>query len=134
MISIENELFTIVATALREAYDGIYVAGEYVAQPPRFPAVFIVEMDNSVYQPGRDSGGIENFASVMYEVDVYSNLAKGKKAQAREIISAVDDIMAAHGFTRTFLNPVQNFNDATIYRMTARYTGVVSKDNVVYRR
>ena len=134
MISIENELFTIVATALREAYDGIYVAGEYVPQPPRFPAVFIVEMDNSVYQPGRDSGGIENFASVMYEVDVYSNLAKGKKAQAREIISAVDGIMAAHGFTRTFLNPVQNFNDATIYRMTARYTGVVSKDNVVYRR
>jgi polar amino acid transport system substrate-binding protein len=33
----------------------------------------------------------------------------------------LDDVMAQYRFVRTFSNPVQNFNDATIYRMTARY-------------
>ena len=46
MISPESPLFTIIATAVREAFPDSYVAGEYVSQPPRFPAVNIVEMDN----------------------------------------------------------------------------------------
>ena len=134
MIDIENELFTLIATELRATYDGIFVSGEYVSQPSRFPAVSFVEMDNSVYQPGRDSSGIENFANVMYQVDVYSNLNKGKKAQAKEIVNTIDTQMAMHGFTRTFLNPIPNMDDATIYRITARYQAVVGKDKVIYNR
>lgn len=134
MIDIESELFTLIATALRAAYSGIYISGEYVSQPPQFPAVSFVEMENSVYLPGRDSSGIENFANVMYQVDVYSNLNRGKKAEARTIIGMIDVLMAVNGFTRTFLNPVQNMNDPTIYRITARYTAVVGKDKVIYNR
>lgn len=136
MIDIESKVFTTVATALRDAYGAanIYVAGEYVPQPPRFPAVFIVEMDNSVDVRGRDTANIENFADVMYQVDVYSNKNTGKKAQAKEIIALADEQFAALGFTRTFLNPVQNLNDATVYRMTARYQAAVGRDETIYRR
>lgn len=134
MIDVESEIFSLVATTLRSAYDDIYVTGEYVSQPPKFPAVFIVEMENSVYLPGRDSSGIENFANVIYQVDVYSNLVRGKKAQVREIIGMIDVLMAVNGFTRSFMNPVQNMNDPTIYRITARYTAVVGKDKVIYNR
>ena len=134
MIQIEDELFTAIATALRSAYTGIYVAGEYVNQPPQMPAVFIVEQDNSVYQRGVDSGDTENFAEVMYQVDVYSNKNKGRKAECKAIIGTVDEQFNRLGFTRTFLNPVPNMNDATIYRMTARYRGVVSKDKLIYGR
>ena len=134
MINIEDEILSLIATALRAAFDGIYVSGEYVSQPPQFPAVFIVEMDNTVYLPGRDSSGIENFADVMYQVDVYSNLNLGKKAQAKTIIGMIDVLMAVNGFTRTFLNPVQNMNDPAIYRITARYSAVVGKDKVIYNR
>lgn len=134
MIDIESEIFSLIATTLRSAYTDIYVTPEYVSQPPKFPAVFIVEMENSVYLPGRDSSGIENFANVMYQVDVYSNLNRGKKAQAREILAMIDVLMAVNGFTRTFMNPVQNMNDPTIYRITARYTAVVGKDKVIYNR
>ena len=134
MIDIESELFTDIADALRSIHPGIYVAGEYVPQPPTFPAVSIVEMDNSVYQQGVDSGAIENFATVMYQVDVYSNLVRGKKAECRDIIAHIDSLFAQYGFTRMFLQPVPNFNEATIYRMTGRYRGVVSKDHVVYGR
>jgi hypothetical protein len=134
MIQIEDELFTTIATALRSAYTGIYVTGEYVNQPPKLPAVFIVEQDNSIYQRGVDSGDIENFAEVMYQVDVFSNKNKGRKAECKAIIGAVDEQFNRLGFTRTFLNPVPNMNDATIYRMTARYRGVVSKDKLIYGR
>lgn len=134
MIDIENELFTIIATALREAYTGIFVTGEYVRQPPKFPAVSIVEMDNSVYQRGVDSADVEQFANVMYQVDVYSSLNKGRKAQAKAIIALIDEQFARFGFIRNFLNPVPNFDDATIYRMTARYRAVVSKNETIYGR
>lgn len=136
MIDIESQVFTTVATALRTEYgaSNIYVAPEYVGQPPKFPAVFIVEMDNTVYLRGRDSANIENFADVMYQVDVFSNKNAGKKVQAKEIIALIDEQFAQMGFSRTFLNPVQNMNDATIYRMTARYQAVVGKDQTIYRR
>ena len=134
MIQIEDELFTTIATALRSAYTGIYVTGEYVNQPPQMPAVFIVEQDNSVYQRGVDSGDMENFAEVMYQVDVYSNKNKGRKAECNAIIGTVDEQFNRMGFTRTFLNHVPNMNDAAIYRMTARYRGVVGKDKLIYGR
>lgn len=134
MIDIESGLFTAVATALRAAYEGIYVSGEFVNQPPRFPAVYFEEQDNSVLQRTQDSGSLENHAEVMYQVEVYSNLNKGKKAQAKAIMATVDEIMAAKGFTRTFKNPIRNMNDPTIYRMAARYMAVVGRDNEIYRR
>lgn len=134
MIDIENELFTNIATALRSEFSGIYVSGEYVPQPPKFPAVAIVEMDNSVYQSAVDSGAIENFATVTYQVDVYSNKVQGKKAECKNIIAHVDDLFAQYGFTRIFMQPVQNMNDTTVYRMTGRYRGIVSRDHQVYGR
>lgn len=134
MIDIENELFTKIAIAVRLEYPEAYVSGEYVSQPPRFPAASIVEQDNSVFMQGRDSGEIENFADVMYQVDVYSNRNQGKKAEAKAIMALIDEQFVKYGFTRTFLNPVQNMNDPTIYRMTGRYRAVVGKDNYIYRR
>jgi hypothetical protein len=134
MIDVESQVFQKCADAFRAAYPNGYIAGEYVSQPPKFPAVSVVEMDNNVLERGIDSGNIENFADVMYQVDVYSNLNKGKKAQAKAIIALIDEQFAHLGFTRSFLNPIQNFNDATIYRMTARYRAVVGKDHYIYRR
>ena len=134
MIDIESALFTKVAIAVRLEYPEAYVSDEYVSQPPRFPAVSIVEQDNSVLFQGRDSGNIENYADVMYQVDVYSNRNTGKKAECKAMIAFIDEQFTNLGFTRTFLNPVQNMNNTTIYRMTARYVAVVSKDQYIHRR
>lgn len=134
MIDIENELFTEIATAVRAEFPGAYVAGEYVNAPSKFPAVYIVEMDNTVNRATRDTGGIENFADVMYQVDVFSNKNKGKKAECKSIAAFIDVLFARMGFTRSFLNPVPNIDDGTIYRMTGRWIATVSKDNIIYRR
>lgn len=134
MIDIETEVFDTISTAVRNAYKGIFMTGEYVKSPPSFPCVSLIETDNQVYRNTRDSGGIENHVQVLYEVNVYSNKTSGKKAQCKEIIAFIDTKMEALGFTRTLMNPVPNEEDATVYRMTARYRAIVSKDKTIYRR
>lgn len=121
MINVESVVFQKCADAFRAAYPNGFIAGEYVSQPPKFPAVMVVEMDNNVDERAMDNGNIENAVNVMYQVDVFSNLNKGKKAQAKAIVALIDEVLAQYRFIRTFCNPIQNMNDATIYRMTARY-------------
>jgi len=121
VIDVESKVFQKCADAFRAAYPNGFIAGEYVSQPPKFPAVMVVEMDNNVDERAMDNGAIENAVNVMYQVDVYSNLNKGKKAQAKAIVALIDEVLAKYRFVRTFCNPIQNMNDATIYRMTARY-------------
>jgi hypothetical protein len=121
VIDVESKVFQKCADSFRAAYPNGFIAGEYVSQPPKFPAVMVVEMDNNVDERAMDNGNIENAVNVMYQVDVYSNLNKGKKAQTKAIIALIDEVLAQYRFIRTFCNPIQNMNDATIYRMTARY-------------
>ena len=134
MINIESEVFSIVAKAIRAEYPKAYVVGEYVKSPSKFPCVSIVEVDNTMYDRTQSSGSLENHADVMYEVNVYSNKTSGKKSECKDIASLIDNEFAALGFSRTMLQPIPNMDDATIYRMTGRYRGIVSKDKYVYRR
>ena len=82
----------------------------------------------------RTTKSIENHAQVLYEVNVYSNKTSGKKAECKAIIALIDSKMEALGFTRTLMNPVPNEEDATVYRMVARYRAIVSKNKTIYRR
>ena len=134
MINIESEIFNIVSTKVREEFPDIYMSGEYVKSPPSFPATSLVEMDNTAYTSTQTSSENENHVSLMYEVNTYSNKVKGKKSECKAIMTLIDNEMAALGFTRTMLQPIPNMDDATIYRMTARYKAVVSKDKVIFRR
>ena len=134
MIDIENEVFNRVATRVREQFPDIFMTGEYVSSPPSFPAVSLVEMDNSVRESTIDSGSNENHANVMYEVNVYSNKTTGKKSECKAIMALVDTEMTAMGFVRSTLTPVPNEYDSTIYRMVGRYRATVSTDYEIYRR
>ena len=134
MIDIENQVFDRVATRVREQFPDIFMTGEYVNSPSSFPAVSLVEMDNSVREATIDSGSNENHVNVMYEVNVYSNKTTGKKSECKAIIALIDTEMTAMGFVRSTLTPVQNEYDATIYRMVGRYRAAVSTDHKIYRR
>ena len=134
MIDVENEVFNSVATDVRAKYPDIYMVGEYVKTPPKFPCVSLVEMDNQSYQQTEDSGSVENHASLMYEVNIYSNKTVGKKSECKAIAALIDERMLALGFARTMLQPIPNLDDATIYRRVGRYSAVISKNKVLYRR
>ena len=134
MINIESAVFNRVAMRVREVFSDIYITGEYVKSPPSFPAASLVEMDNSTRVETIDSGSNENHANVMYEVNVYSNKATGKKSECREILGLIDEEMLSMGFSRSTLTPVPNENDSTIYRMVGRYRATVSSDHTIFRR
>ena len=134
MIDVESAIFNKVAEAVRAVNPSVFISGEYVRTPSKFPFVSLIEMSNTVYDRTQSSGSVENHASVMYEVNVYSNKKSGKKSECKAIATLIDNELAALGFSRTMLQPIPNMDDATIYRMTGRYTAVVSKDKKLYRR
>ena len=134
MINIENEVFNRVTERVLEVFPDIFMVGEYVKSPPSFPAVSLVEMDNSTRVDTIDSGSNEIHASVMYEVNVYSNKTVGKKSECREILALIDEEMIAMGFSRVTMTPVPNEYDSTIYRMVARYRATISFDHKIFRR
>lgn len=134
MIDCENEIFDTVAKSVRAAYPSVSMSSEYVRTPSKFPFVSLVEMSNTAYDKTQTSGDIENHASLMYEVNIYSNKNSGKKSECKAIAALIDNELATLGFSRTMLQPIPNMDDATIYRITGRYTAVISKDKIVYRR
>lgn len=134
MIDIQSELFTKIATAVRAQFSNAFVTPEYVSRPPKFPTVFIQEVENTVDRAYMDSGAVENCADLVYQVDVYSDRGKGKMDECRTIAAYVDAQFAHYGFVRSFVNQVPNLNDATVYRITARYRAVVDKNKYIYRR
>lgn len=126
-------MFTTVALALREKYgDNIFVSGEYVEIPARFPAVSLTESDNRVFERMRTTE-IENAVQVMYEMHVWSNKTSGKKSEAKEIANLADGVMEEMGFTRTFRSPVPNLNNASIFQLICRYEAVIDKDHWIYQ-
>lgn len=134
MIDMETEIFNEISVRTREQYPDIFMTGEYVKTPPSFPCVSLVEVDNATFRNSLTTEGKENHAAVMYELNVYSNKTKGKKAECKEIAAFIDEILMGLNFTRLMLEPVPNQDGATIYRMLGRYRAVVSRDKVVYRR
>lgn len=129
MIDIQNKVFTECASALRAEYPGIDISARYLEKPARFPHVSVVEYDNSAYERSQTLGVYENHARVMYQVDIYDNDATLAQTHCREIAKSVDTVMASMGFTRQSMSPTPNV-DRTIFRLTVRYSAVVSQPKV----
>lgn len=133
MIDVEAAVFNRVAEKFDIAYPNGTRVSEPIDAPASFPCMSLVEADNATYTGSLDSEMTEHDAWLMYELNVYSNLASGAKQQCKEIIALVDDELLAMGFTRTFCHQTKNA-DTKIYRMTARYRAVISEELRIYRK
>lgn len=133
MIDIEDEVYARVSKPLRSSFDPIYIYGEEIRTPSKFPSVTIVEVDNYPLRRTMDSGSNERHVQVMYEVTTYSNKTTGRKRECKEILSVVDNEFMGMGFARTTKNPVA-MEDATVFKLVARYSAIVSEDGKIYNR
>ena len=131
MIDCENEVYTRIARVLRDKFSGINIAGEYVNAPSSFPHVSITQSDNSVVS--EQMTGSAEMAQVMFEINIYSNKADGRKTECKSIAKVIDDVMFKMNFKRMALTPIPNMEDATIYRIVARYR-VMTDGKYFYRR
>lgn len=129
MIDIENKIYSPIRTALVNAYEGIFVTSEPTATSAKFPAVSIVQEDNYMSVNKLDNSGEERFATVMFQVDVYSNKASGRKSQCKEIMNVIDEMLFALNFTRLSLTPIPMANEG-YYRLTARYRAETDGTNL----
>ena len=133
MIDIEDSVFNRVQTAVTSQFPNAFVVGRESRSPSKFPCVSIVEIDNYALARTQDSDSMENHAAITYEINVYSNKQKGCKAECKSIRAIADATMAEIGFTRTMKQPI-SLDDATKFRMVARYAAVAGTDNKIYRR
>ena len=133
MIDIEFAVYNAVTSDLKLMYPDVFATGDLSASPARFPAVSIVEINNSVLMSAR-TAEIENAVSIAYEVNVYSNKVGYNKIEAKEILAVIDESFKKLGFSRTFCNPVQNLEDKNIYRIVSRYEAIVDRDFWIYQK
>lgn len=131
---IEADVFDAIATALEKKYGNIFITSEYVHSPERFPAVSLIQEDDAAFLPALDSEG-SHHSQVMFEANVYSNLASGRKSQAKEIMQTIDEKMSNLGFVRLSRQPMTLPNaETSIYRMNARYRTIVDENKRLLRR
>ncbi len=134
MIDYLNEIFTSVAVPVREAHRGVVVTGEYTRQPSKFPAVTLDETQNVTVDNLEDSSKEEKFSRLTYRLQVFSNKANGKKAEARAIFATADGEMRRLGFRRVTYTTTPEIYDSTVHSISATYEAIVDANGTIYKR
>ena len=120
MIDIETEIFSPMSIALKVEFPGIFVLSEPTPMPSKALVVSIVQQD-CYSSPGKQDNTLtEKFATVMFQVDVYSNKTTGKKSQCKKVMNFIDNMFFKLNFMRLSLTPVP-MEDSGYYRYVARY-------------
>ena len=139
MIDVESRVFTdlkayviakLPALALTDdSFDSSYTATQSV-----FPHIYIEQYDShseAAYETNADK---EKYRAIAFQIDVYSNITTGRKEQCKKIIRVIDDWFYSRNFRCTMQSPMPNLNDATIYRITARYEGMTDGSQFYRKR
>lgn len=134
MIDYEVDIFDELARLVLAEYPEAFVSNEYVRVPSQFPAVFILEASNVEERSMVSSHEGEEGAALTYEVQVAHPSRDGGKATCKSIVGILADRMRMRNFARTMCMPVDNSEDPTVYRMVARFTGVIDRFGTHYRR
>ena len=134
MIDYLNEIFTGVATKVREEHPGITITGEYTRQPSKFPTATLDEIENVTVDSLEDSSSDETFSGLTYRLQVFSNKQSGKKAEARAIFATADNILRGLGFRRMTYSTTPEIYESTIYSITATYEAIADVNGTIYKR
>lgn len=131
MIDKENEIYTAIRNAVKKEYPDVLLSSSYIRSPASFPYVSVIQTDS--YEPKKyiDSSGEELFTSLAFQIDIYSDDESRKKSICKQIMQTIDTTLKKMNFRRESLSAVPNMADATIYRLTARYT-VIASDGCFY--
>ena len=129
MIDYEVNVFDTVYRKVSNLFAKGKFVSQYIPNPTAYPAGSLVELTNVTVKKRQSSTPIENFARIMYQLDVYAL----SKAESRSIYCAVDDEMTALGFTRVGGDFLDNPDNIDVFRYTARYEAEIDRDGNIYR-
>lgn len=129
MIDKEDELFADIVSELRKQFDGIYVIGKQLSsEPPRFPAVSIIQENNTVNTRYSTFNELENVACITQYIEIYSNDREQKEEICKSISIVIDDVLKTHGYCRNLNQPMINVDDS-IARRVMRYKKEIETHN-----
>lgn len=131
MIDFENQIYTKVATALRNTFSGIDIKGVLTLTPSSFPSVSIEEADNFSDPDARDTESTERIAYVTYEINVLTQ-GSTPKSQAKQIFAVADEAFRVMGFTRKYKTALTT--DPSMFRLFGRYQAAIDADGKIYNR
>ena len=121
MIDKEDGLFAEIANELRKQFRDIYIIGKQLSsEPPRFPAVSIVQENNIVNTKFSTFNELENVACITQYIEIYSNDNEQKEEICKSISLVVDNVLKFYGYCRMLNQPMVNADD-TIARRIMRY-------------
>jgi hypothetical protein len=129
MIDYEVNVFDAVYRKVSHLFAKGKFVSMYVPSPTGFPAGSLVELTNSTVQKRQSSTPIENYAVVMYQLDVYALT----KQEARSLLSEVDNVMIGLGFSRVGGEFLDNMSNVNVFRYAARYEAEIDRDGNIYR-
>ena len=130
MVEKSNEIFTLVATKLRDEFQEIKVIGESIGVPTKFPTVTIDETYNVPTE--EDSRVLIQYAQVRYRVQVFTN-GSTKRSDARKIYKVVDETLQAINLKCKTMSTLPEIYNSNIYQITSTYEAIIKEDGTVYR-
>lgn len=137
MIDFESQIVTDLYNKVISVFPNATIGT--IADPTQitFPYVNIIVSDSAPTYQFVNSSRVEKFRDITIEVEVYTNLISGRKAQAKGIMSLIDSELLAMGATGTSLNPMDLTNpvdNSTVFRYFARYRATVDNNGIFYSR
>lgn len=132
MTDIENIIINRIDTALAAAGFTDILGSTYQDVPASFPWVFFEQSDSYESVQQHNSSRTNNFDTVVFEADIYSNKNNSAKAECKAIEQIIDAEMVALGFSRTTAQPMKPTSDLYKARLFARYRGVVDSNKYIY--
>lgn len=132
MTDIENIIINRINTVLDDAgYKDILIS-DYENVPSTFPCVVFEQSDSYEHTDQHNSSRTNNFDTVVFEADIYSNKKNGAKSQCKAIAQIIEAEMVSLGFSRTANQPLKPTSDMYKARQFVRYRGVVDSNKYIY--
>lgn len=132
MTDIENIIINRIDKVLEAGGYKDILGSSYQDMPARFPWVFFEQTDSYESSQYHKSSRENNYDTVVFEADIYSNANKGSKAECKEILGIIDAEMTSLGFERTTAQPMRPTSEMYKARLLARYRGIVDSNTYIY--
>ena len=126
-VQIFNRVYAAVAPLCAE---NKFVSTVITEKPTAFPAASLIEINNRTVPARQSSTPVENFATVLYQLDVYAT----SKSKCREVFAAADEVMISLNFNRIAGQYMDNASNTKVFRYVARYEAEIDREGNIYRR
>ena len=133
VVDYEAEIYDAVSSAAKEQFPELKTASWAAAIPASFPFAHIVQTEDYDYSPSLTSSHANEARHLTFEVNVYSDKASGRKAEAKSISLFIAQVFKALGFVQTLGGrplDLTDTRDRAIARYMSRYEGLVHNDTI----